>query len=107
MTYTYAGKFGPEAIITLAGAPQPTVQVDVYNSDGTTRAALYTDRTRGGSAANPVVTDALGNLTFYADPGRYVLNVTVGTTVRNFQINVAPDPDELSTDLTTVDGGAP
>lgn len=107
MAYTYAGQFGPDAIVTISGAPQPAAEVTVYNSDGITAATLYTDRTKATTAANPVVTDSAGNLLFYAEPGRYVLSVAVAVTVRQFNITVSPDPAELSTDLLTVDGGAP
>jgi hypothetical protein len=107
VAYTYAGQYGPDVVVNSAGAPQVEAQVTVYLTDGTTKATLYTDRTKVTTTANPVVTDALGNLTFWAEPGRYVLAVLVGTTTRTFNVSVLPDPAELSTDLLTVDGGAP
>lgn len=95
MAYTFAGQFGPEAIVTLSGAPQPLAEVTVYEADGSTLATLYTDRSKGDTAGNPVVTDALGNLQFYAEPSRYVLSVVVGTTTRTFNVHVDPDPADI------------
>lgn len=107
MPFTFAGQYGPDAVVTLSGAPQPNAEVTVLNADGSTLATVYTDRTKGTTAANPVVSDSAGNLRFFANPGQYVLSVTIGAASKTFNIVVPLDPAELGTDLTTIDGGAP
>ena len=76
----FAGLFS-NAILSSTGAPVVSTPVTVYQSDGSTVATLYAgyDKT-GGTATNPVDTDAYGNLVFYTDPGQYVLGFTVAST---------------------------
>lgn len=87
-----AGLWGPEAIMSATGPiPQASLPlpVSVYQSDGTTLASLYTSQTKAAAGPNPVNTDAYGNLTFYTDPGIYVLSVNVGgiLSTRTVQVN--------------------
>jgi hypothetical protein len=104
---TYAGLFGPDAILSASGVPVPDTGVTVYQSDGTTSATLYTDETKTTTTANPVFTDAYGNLTFYVDPGLYVLSFTVGGVATTKTVMVAPFfPDSAwNTVLDTTGGG--
>ncbi len=82
---TNAGKYGPWTVLTgnLALLPGRTVRVNEAGTE--TLATLYTDKTRTAEAANPVTVDALGNVTFFADPGDYdmllITNGVLGTPV--------------------------
>lgn len=74
------------------------VQVEVFESDGTTNATLYDDRdkTAYSGTGSIVEPDDAGNLEFFADPGTYVLEVSKGDTVlRSDTVVVAPDPVEV------------
>lgn len=71
MAYTYAGSYGPAQIINKAGIPLEDLEVSIFLHGTQTLADLYTDRTKATRAANPTATDALGNLSFFADPGEY------------------------------------
>lgn len=93
MPYTYAGYF-QDAFINARGNAQANIEVTVYNPGTVVKASLYTSRTKVTAAPNPFTTTALGNGSFYADPGEYDL-LANGTTVRVF---VPEDPEE--------DGGA-
>lgn len=73
-----AGLFGPTGLFSSSGAPVTSTAVTVFQSDGSTVATLYTDQTKTTTVANPVSTDANGNLTFYTSPGEYVLSYSVG-----------------------------
>lgn len=91
MAYYYNGLYGPEAIISTAGVPQPSLSVTVYIHNTSTPAVLYNGQ--GPSAAtvtNPTTTDAIGNLTFYAQPGLYDLSFTVGGTPTTVTVEVLP-----------------
>jgi hypothetical protein len=72
----YAGYWGPEGIFwSTTKAPAPNTPVTVKNSPSGTLATLYTDETKALTAVNPTSTDSKGNLAFYAEPGRYSLEV--------------------------------
>lgn len=73
MSYTYAGQYGGEQVINSAGEPVVSTLVTVYEHGTNTLATLYTDTSKATTTANPVSTDASGNLTFFADPGQYDL----------------------------------
>ena len=94
MAYTYAGRYGPEQVIDSRGIPQTNKTVYVYAVGTTTLATLYTDRTKGTTTSNPTTTSALGNLTFFADPGSYDIMVN-GTRLT---IAVPVDPAESEAD---------
>lgn len=71
MAFTFAGRWGPEIFMSedqelLKNAPITVVQVGTL-----TPITLYTDRTKTTVAANPFLTDARGNGSFFADPGEY------------------------------------
>jgi len=71
MAYKYAGLWGPEDV-RFSDGPAINVQVVVLNSENQL-ADLYLDHAKGNPAPNPIFTDALGNLSFYADPGEYTI----------------------------------
>ena len=106
MGYVYAGQYGPEALISAAGLPQAALTVTVYKADGVTLATLYTDRTKTTTAANPVSTDTNGNLTFFADPGRYVAKAVMGGINRTYDLVLYPDPETLGQRINVLDFGA-
>ena len=90
----FAGLFGPDTILSSAGVPVPGTNVTVYETvDGSTEgstATVYTDWTKGSTAANPVTTDGNGVLTFFADPGLYILAFLVGGVPTTKLVTVSP-----------------
>lgn len=92
---TYAGRFGPETLLDGQAVLLPLREVRIVMAGTSTLATLYTDRTKAVEAANPVLTDAKGNLTFFAEPGDYegslITNGVVGDAVK---MRVFEDPDE-------------
>ena len=69
----YANLYGPEIVEYPNQAHARNVPILVKNPNGST-ATLYTGPERAMVADNPVVTDSLGNLAFWADPGSYLLD---------------------------------
>lgn len=86
----YAGHFGPEGIEFPDGTHAKDTLVEVRSLGGTILITLYSDPSRGAIIANPVLTDEYGNLSFYANPGHYLLKVGDWT----HKITVAEDPLE-------------
>lgn len=86
----YAGHFGPEGIEYPDGTHARVVPVEVRSLGGTILITLYSDPSRATTVSNPVLTDEYGNLSFYANPGRYLLKLGDWT----HQISVAEDPME-------------
>ncbi len=80
-----AGRYGPETLFNgeVELLANRLVRVDLAGTS--TLATLYTDETMAVEADNPVTVDALGNITFYAEPGDYdmklITNGVVGTAV--------------------------
>lgn len=72
MTVSYAGEYGPEGIEYPDGRHAVNVLVTVVQDDGSP-AILYVDKERSAIRANPIRTDSLGNLWFFANPGSYRL----------------------------------
>lgn len=71
MAFTYAGRYAEVAEKT-DGTLAKSASVSVFLPGTTNLATLYTDRTKGSTASNPVTTDPTsGLLAFYADPGLY------------------------------------
>ncbi len=95
---TFAGLYGASVVVNSAGIPQPGQLVTVYNVGTTTLATLYTDNTATTTVPNPTTTDSLGNLTFYALPGRYTLSSAAGRTT----VAVVPDPQDYAFGQTIV-----
>jgi hypothetical protein len=67
-----AGQYGPTGLEYPDGRHAVGVYITVYAEDGTP-AVLYVNSQKSGVAPNPVTTDALGNLMFFAEPGSYTL----------------------------------
>jgi microcystin-dependent protein len=90
----WAGFWGPNAIINANGTPlgsyTPTI---VETADGTTGGStptFYSNWTRTTTVAAPS-TDALGNLSFWTDPGLYLMTYTLpGASPTTFVIEVLP-----------------
>lgn len=102
MAYTYAGQWGSEAIIKAGSSGGasilPLTQVYVRNID-LSLADLWTDRTKTVAAANPALTDTDGNLTFYADPGPYLVSAVIGGVEQaGHRVQVPIDPAEAAQD---------
>lgn len=95
--FEQAGLWGPEPIIDRYGNAFVGVDVFIYYSDGETLAALYEDRTKTQQVDNPAQTNEVGNLSFYADPGSYVVKiVSSGLLLGQFPTVVQPHPEELA-----------
>jgi hypothetical protein len=79
----------------LFGPSQVTPQsVAVYTVGTTTPANLFTSKTGVTAAANPVVTDQLGNLELFAVPGDYDLVWHLGDVQCRVTVTVRGDPTE-------------
>jgi hypothetical protein len=96
----FAGQYGPNDLragptLTLPGT------VFIYAVGTTTPVTLYTDRTMGTTASNPLTTgvsadtagvDLQGNALWFAPVGRYDMNVDGAT----YTVAVYPDPEDLT-----------
>ena len=90
MGWAYAGLYGPDVILGSNSLEANNLAVTVYESDGKTVASLYTDATMATAGANPVSTDNLGNLEFYALPGLYVLSFSLSGVATTRSVLVRP-----------------
>lgn len=92
MAFLFAGQYLQVADNT-SGQLLKNQPFTVYSPPGQTAtlATLYTDRTATVTASNPSTTSAIGNLSFFAMPGRYDVLMN-GTTIT---VTVYPDPAEL------------
>ena len=97
MAFPLAGLYGPQTVLGQNGTPFVNGSVQVYEADGSTAATLYTDQTMGTGAANPVTTDNFGNLSFYAQPGIYVLATTISSVTTTLAVQVLPWYSNIST----------
>lgn len=97
---TFAGLYC-DSVTTPSGHTATGATVTVYVHGTSTVATLYADRTKGATAANPTVTDANGNLVFYADPGLYDCVATTGS----FTVAVPIDPSDLVHTHDVASGG--
>lgn len=91
-TYTLAGRYGSLLFIPIE------TSVVVCTVGTTTPITLYTDKTMGTTAANPLATgvsantpgiDVNGNILFYAYPGEYDVIVAGQPYTQNVMPNVA------------------
>lgn len=110
---TYAGRYDEPMLRRVNGrlGVATGITVRVYESDGTTVATLYTDRTKTTPAGNPVAVDASGNLEFFADPGTYVLSILesdaqVATNVVTVHIDPG-EPDQTASEIVAKFTGTP
>lgn len=88
-----AGRY--EAMLLLATQPNEPIadqEVNVYAVGTTTHASVYTDHIAGTAAANPVLTDPLGNLEFFAVPGDYDVEFVWGNVTIRHTVTVRNDP---------------
>ena len=102
MAYAHAGRYGTDSLTRRNGRPVPAgTEVVVYEAGTTTPATLYADRDRA-PADNPAVVTALGNLTFFAEPGEY--DLLVGSTT--LRVVAVPDPRDTDSGgtVTSVNG---
>ncbi len=83
-----AGRFS-----ALAAFP-PSSSVLVCSPGTKTPAALYADKISGTTISNPVTTDTLGNLSFFAVAGDYDLVFAYGDVTRVVTVTVPPDPTQ-------------
>lgn len=95
MTWAHAGLWS-DSIASQFGGQYVNGAVTVLLHGTNTPAVLYTDRTKGTTTANPTVTDVLGNLELYADPGLYDLVTPSSGGVPFFTIVITPDQADLS-----------
>lgn len=68
-----ASQFGPEPLEYTTGGPIANQPIYVRLRGSLALAELFADAEESASADNPVMTDASGNLVFFADPGYYDL----------------------------------
>lgn len=90
MDEIYANRYGPQGLSYADGRSVGVTSVLVRRSSDLTLAQLYVDRVRTAQISNPTLTDAVGNLTFFADPGEYVCTANGFS----FPISIADNPDE-------------
>jgi len=86
----FAGQYGPEPVFSASERLLPGVGATVYLAGTSTLATLYASRTKAEAAANPTAADSLGNLSFWADPGRYDVVIQAAT----YGVTVDVDPAE-------------
>lgn len=89
--------------LNVLGRPLPGVNIAVCNSTATIGTAampcsplvaIYTDETLSTPTANPFTADALGNYTFYAQPGKYQVQIYgtgITTTMKPVILSCAPN----------------
>lgn len=95
MGFVQAGQWGPHPVLNADGQALPAATFEVFEEDGVTAATLYTDETKGTVQSQPVNVDGLGNATFFADPGRYVIKFTVGGSTTSFDVPAWVDPADV------------
>ena len=102
MAWTHAGLYDPEDFRYPDGSSAAGASFEVRQAGALV--PIYSDRDRSATLPNPGVVDVLGNLTFYAEPGRYQLKVDGRGVAITFTISVTPDAEDLSEggDLTDV-----
>ena len=87
----FAGLYGPNAVLSTTGIPQPALPVTVTIQTSGSAATLYTDETKATPLGSNVVnTDSYGNLSFFADPGFYTLAFLLNGTNTTLSVEVSP-----------------
>lgn len=112
MAYLFAGRYIEALLKNVNSRPRllSSTLVTIYESDGTTLATVYTDRTMAATAANPVTTDTLGNLAVWLEPGSYYgAPIIDGVAQVAFPMHVDIDPAEAdapsAADVTVTPAG--
>lgn len=95
---TYAGQYGPEPAFSPFGRALVNTPYTVTVPTTGAMATIYTDRTRATVGPNPTATDSEGNITFFAQPGQYVITLA-GTSVT---VSVYADPAEPAVGITPI-----
>lgn len=104
----FAGRYD-EALLRTHGNGGLTyamtdASVTVFESDGSTVATIYTGRDKATEDDNPTSPDSGGNLEFFADPGTYVIEVAVGSSVVRTDTVVVPvDPADAILEIADAD----
>jgi hypothetical protein len=98
--YAQGGLYGSVAVDAF-GKPLALASIRVCQAGATgvpcsPTANLFTDSTLATAAANPFLADQNGNYSFYAAPGRYVVQITAQGLTRTFVDRVVP-PDANNT----------
>lgn len=91
----------------LAGATVRICQADATGEPCSPLASIYSDEALTKPLANPLSTDGMGNYTFYAVPGRYMIEISgPGITTKQIPDVILPsDPSAPTfTSLTTTSG---
>lgn len=92
MPFAHAGFYGTDNMLTASGAPlRAGTAVSVFVPGTATLAVIYSDADRSSVVANPVLTGAFGNLSFYAEAGAYEIDAGYGRV----RVVAAPDPADL------------
>jgi microcystin-dependent protein len=78
---------------------------DGLTPDTGSPAVFYSDWTRVSGASLPQ-TDSNGNLSFWTNPGLYILQITIGTTPTQISIEVLPYFTDAALNVTTDTGTA-
>lgn len=98
MLAVYAGQYGPTGLEYPDGGHVVLAPVLIQTLGGAA-VTLYADRHRVETVPNPAMTDDLGNITFFVEPGKYKM-VFSG---REIPISVPEDPSEPDVGLTPED----
>jgi hypothetical protein len=108
MADVQAGYFAAQLLFgTVPETPVADQEVSVYETGTTTLATLYTDATSGTTAANPVLTDALGNVEFFSAPGLTDIAYAYGDVTVKQTVNVSPVKAAISITTPSVVSGTP
>lgn len=87
---TYAVQYGPDLLTLASGAPAKGVGCVITNSAGT-RVPIYQGPERGATIPQPVLTDDVGALTIWVDPGSYTVTPASSSGVNAYAIVVQAD----------------
>lgn len=90
--WKYAGLYGPNTLLDQNSKEAANLSINVFLTGTTTFANLYTDQTKATGRSNPILSDAFGNFSFFADPGLYDLSYTLQGVPNKFTVSVAPYP---------------
>lgn len=105
-TYQFAGMYGPETVLDQTSKLAAATSVTVYTHGTSTPAQLYSPAVANGVqtlpvpltsayySTNPVSTDTLGNLLFWAAPGAYDLAFSIQGVATTKTVVVRSDPAE-------------
>lgn len=90
--WKFAGLYGPNTLLDQNSKEATNLSINVFLTGTTTFANLYTDQTKATGRSNPILSDAFGNFSFFADPGLYDLSYTLQGVPNKFTVSVPPYP---------------